>query len=125
MKETEKAFIPCFLCGKEVDIRYSKREKPYLVCDPCGVQIFVRGKSGISRLSSLSDSLMEKSGNSSTDTALETLTLSGRLAELRVSLEKIEASEPLIRWGDSPEKIAILREIERIEKQLAGKRDSD
>jgi len=33
--------LPCFICGKEVDIRLSKRNKPYMVCD-CGVQIFIR-----------------------------------------------------------------------------------
>ncbi len=25
----------------------TKKDKPYLVCDPCGVQVFVRGPAGI------------------------------------------------------------------------------
>jgi DNA-directed RNA polymerase subunit RPC12/RpoP len=42
------AFIPCFLCGRKLET--SKSWKPYFVCDPCGIQIFVRGKKGIELL---------------------------------------------------------------------------
>lgn len=34
--------IPCLLCGNIIDIRFSKRDKPYLVCDLCGSQLFCR-----------------------------------------------------------------------------------
>jgi DNA-directed RNA polymerase subunit RPC12/RpoP len=44
------ASLPCFLCHKELDLRISKTEKPYFVCEDCGIQIFVRGKKGIKRL---------------------------------------------------------------------------
>ncbi len=43
-------FIPCFLCGRKLEKRTSKRKKPYFCCDFCGVQTFVRRKSGIERL---------------------------------------------------------------------------
>ncbi len=33
--------LPCLICGNEVEVRLSKKNKPYLVCD-CGVQVFVR-----------------------------------------------------------------------------------
>jgi len=33
--------------------RTSKTGKPYFVCDPCGIQLFVRRKDGIERLNSL------------------------------------------------------------------------
>ncbi len=36
--------IPCLLCGNVIDIRFSKRDKPYLVCDLCGSQLFSRAK---------------------------------------------------------------------------------
>src|SRR5262245_57151801 len=45
--------IPCFLCTKELRIRKDKRNKPYLICDPCGAQIFVRGRQGIENLHEL------------------------------------------------------------------------
>lgn len=45
--------FPCPLCGMALDIRASKKDKPYVVCDPCGVQMFVRGNSGIAKLKHL------------------------------------------------------------------------
>ena len=42
--------IPCFLCGNKLDQRISKNEKPYFICDPCGIQLFVRRKQGIELL---------------------------------------------------------------------------
>jgi DNA-directed RNA polymerase subunit RPC12/RpoP len=43
-------FYPCFLCAEKLDLRISKTEKPYFICEDCGVQIFVRRKKGIKRL---------------------------------------------------------------------------
>jgi DNA-directed RNA polymerase subunit RPC12/RpoP len=40
----------CLLCGEELDIRISTKGKPYVVCDACGIQLFVRGAEGIKRL---------------------------------------------------------------------------
>ena len=48
--------IPCFLCGQELTIYLSKRNKPYMVCDNCSMQIFVRGKAGIVTLFNLLNS---------------------------------------------------------------------
>jgi hypothetical protein len=45
--------IPCFLCGTRLEKRTDKNHKPYLVCDPCGLQAFVRRKLGIDRLDHL------------------------------------------------------------------------
>jgi len=42
--------IPCFLCGNKLDQRIDKNEKRYFICDPCGIQLFVRRKQGIERL---------------------------------------------------------------------------
>jgi hypothetical protein len=39
----------CPLCFVLLDVRYSKKNKPYCVCDNCGVQLFIRGKEGIER----------------------------------------------------------------------------
>ena len=40
-------FFPCPLCLSKLDIRESKKQKPYVVCDRCGVQLFVRLPEGI------------------------------------------------------------------------------
>lgn len=41
---------PCAVCGEMRDLLISKKDKPYLVCNPCGVQVFIRGEVGISLL---------------------------------------------------------------------------
>lgn len=45
--------FPCPLCGEGLDVRETKKGKPYVICDPCGVQLFVRGKQGIQRFKEL------------------------------------------------------------------------
>ena len=45
-------FLPCLLCGNKLQ-RTDKHNKPYFVCDPCGIQFFVRRKQGIERLNNL------------------------------------------------------------------------
>lgn len=42
--------LPCPLCERALRIRISKTGKPYIVCDDCGVQMFVRYPAGISLL---------------------------------------------------------------------------
>jgi DNA-directed RNA polymerase subunit RPC12/RpoP len=42
--------IPCFLCGTKLEQRIDKNEKRYFICDPCGIQLFIRRKPGIERL---------------------------------------------------------------------------
>jgi DNA-directed RNA polymerase subunit RPC12/RpoP len=54
------ATIPCFLCSQELRLRRDKHEKPYFVCDSCGVQIFVRGRQGIENLAQLIKTLRER-----------------------------------------------------------------
>jgi DNA-directed RNA polymerase subunit RPC12/RpoP len=51
------AKIPCFLCSQELEQRKDKNEKPYFICDPCGIQIFVRGRQGILNLTELISTL--------------------------------------------------------------------
>ena len=44
-------FLPCILCGRKLEKRTSKKNgKPYFVCDPCGIQLFIRRKQGIELL---------------------------------------------------------------------------
>jgi len=37
-----KPEIPCWLCHSVIPVRFSKKDKPYLICDNCGVQTFIR-----------------------------------------------------------------------------------
>jgi len=42
--------VACPTCHRELESRTSKRQKPYFVCELCGVQIFFRLREGINRL---------------------------------------------------------------------------
>jgi DNA-directed RNA polymerase subunit RPC12/RpoP len=53
------AKIPCLLCSQDLEQRRAKNGKPYFVCDPCGMQIFVRGRQGIENLAQLIATLQE------------------------------------------------------------------
>ena len=46
-------YFPCPVCGQALEIRETKKDKPYMVCDPCGMQLFVRNETGISRFERL------------------------------------------------------------------------
>lgn len=39
--------FPCPVCAHPLQVRVTKKEKPYVTCDPCGVQLFIRGPVGI------------------------------------------------------------------------------
>ena len=47
------SFLPCILCRNKLQKRTDKHGKPYFICDPCGIQFFVRRKQGIERLETL------------------------------------------------------------------------
>ena len=47
----------CPLCGERLDIRLdNKHKKPYVICDLCGVQLFIRKPRGIRKLQEKIDS---------------------------------------------------------------------
>jgi hypothetical protein len=45
--------FPCPVCAEPREIRLTKNDKPYLICDPCGVQLFIRGRIGGERFAVL------------------------------------------------------------------------
>jgi predicted RNA-binding Zn-ribbon protein involved in translation (DUF1610 family) len=49
---TEDKF-PCPICARSLEVRLTKKGKPYLTCDPCGVQVFIRGPAGIAEFERL------------------------------------------------------------------------
>ena len=42
--------VRCFLCNEPVPVKKTRKGKPYMVCDRCGLQMFVRYEKGIKRL---------------------------------------------------------------------------
>lgn len=49
----EPRHCPCPVCREVRHVRITRRGKPYLHCDPCGVQLFIRGQVGIQRFEKL------------------------------------------------------------------------
>jgi hypothetical protein len=64
--------FPCCLCGAALEIRISRKQKPYTVCLSCGVQTFFRGKLGIERLSRIvnSELFLTATGSSRAESAV-------------------------------------------------------
>jgi len=84
--------IPCFLCGASLRERSTKRRKPYFVCDPCGVQVFIRRKAGIDLLSKLEDALSLNKALLRPHRLFEVQRLLSELNGLREEIKKIESS---------------------------------
>ena len=53
LKKREPQLFPCSACHGACEVKTTKKGKPYLICDSCGVQLFVRGKAGIERFEKL------------------------------------------------------------------------
>ena len=47
--------FPCPVCTDPREVKMTKKKKPYITCDPCGIQLFVRGPAGIDALNRLLD----------------------------------------------------------------------
>jgi transcription elongation factor Elf1 len=50
-----KKMFPCPVCASPREVRITKKRKPYITCDPCGIQLFVRGPAGISAFNKMLD----------------------------------------------------------------------
>lgn len=53
MATATKFKFPCPVCTGVRQVRLSKKDKPYITCDPCGIQVFVRGPAGIAEFNRL------------------------------------------------------------------------
>jgi hypothetical protein len=115
---TEKEF-PCPLCGAGLPILASKRQKPYFVCNHCGVQIFVRGKAGIARLRDMSKEGILVSGKG--ESALHGINLYNRLEQLKLQEHELAQKRGIFFFDENVENaIRIVdAEIEKVEGELA------
>ena len=125
MSENPQNLIPCFLCGNGLRVKNSKRNKPYFICEPCGVQVFVRRESGILKLKALLLSISKSAVNYPGAQARTTdlIAQTNRLAELKAKLKEIQNKQGLWEFltGDGSLALAekaIKQEIETIEDQL-------
>jgi len=109
--ELEPQYVACFLCGDSLEVRESKRKKPYFICDPCGLQAFVRKERGIRKLVKL------VTGYKAANPVIE---LISELEALELKLGEIRGNKPI--FGENPElellERAVIREITRVRKEI-------
>jgi len=120
--------FPCCLCSANLDIKISKKGKPYCTCESCGIQTFFRGKTAISRLKSLLNKGDIVAGNS--PGTVQGLILWNKIVQLRA--QKIELEEKqgvIIRDPDLANLISTVdNEIKRVQgelRKLSGKGRSE
>ncbi len=81
-------FFPCPVCSILLPISTTKNGKPYLTCNDCYVQLFVRGKAGIKKFKTL----LENEGIKKN--TRELISLIDYLAALEERLAEIQSSKP-------------------------------
>jgi DNA-directed RNA polymerase subunit RPC12/RpoP len=114
--------FPCPLCGAGLPILASKRRKPYFVCNLCGVQVFVRGKTGISKLKQMADSGILVSGKK--ESLVYGISLFNRLESLKLQKRDLQMKRGFVAMifpDESMENAISLVDVEikKIEGELA------
>lgn len=105
--------IPCLLCGKRLNKRVDKNGKPYFVCDPCGVQMFIRRPQGIENLSELIQTLGKKD-LPFRDHALVLYEIQAILGEIRGLRKELDALDSIFDlFSDNKEKKRTRKLLER------------
>ena len=123
MNTDTQQLIPCFLCGNGAEVKLTKKKKPYFICEPCGVQVFVRRENGIAHFNRLVKNLADKCLNNPTtgDQTFQIVALVNRLAELKNKLAEIRDKSGITGFltGEfSVAENALKKEIAVIEAQL-------
>ena len=86
--------FPCPLCGVALPVRISQKEKPYCVCNDCGIQLFFRGKVGIKRLQIMLQTVKPIPDEYLGTTAV--VALYNRLETLKIQKDDLEAKQGII-----------------------------
>lgn len=117
--ELEKKEFPCPLCGAGLPILTSKRGKPYFICNLCGVQIFVRGKAGITRLNEMANAGILISGRR--ESPSHGINLLNRLEQLKLQKEELKGKRGIIFTDENVENVIRIVdvEIEKVQGELA------
>jgi hypothetical protein len=117
--------FPCPLCEVELDLRNSRRLKPYCVCNACGVQLFFRGRAGIARLRELLKREQTITG-ALANTAAAVIAFR-RLERLRAQKASLEDQRAFFSRDQDLENAisTIERQIERAQDSLRAMADRD
>ena len=112
----EQEKIPCFLCGNLVEVKNTVKGKPYFICDPCGLQAFIRRPKGTERLREWMEGKGEVFKKKSGGAILE---LVAQLEELKTKLGEVQDRKGIFPDEDTKLVISALEaEIEEIKGQI-------
>jgi hypothetical protein len=89
-----RSVFPCCLCSASLEIKLSKKGKPYCTCLTCGIQTFFRGKTAILRLGRLLNSGEVAKGNP--PETFQGLILWNKIVQLRSQKTELEEKQGLI-----------------------------
>jgi len=107
-------YFPCPICKKLILIEATKNSKPYLKCNDCGVQLFVRGKDGIKRFTALVGKARPKSDSQNLLNTLDYFNA------LKTRLDEIESDMPILGRNEDLEiEAKIIRgQLDNLRQQL-------
>jgi DNA-directed RNA polymerase subunit RPC12/RpoP len=110
--------FPCPVCGTGIPVLLSYKGKPYCTCNDCGLQVFIRGKSGIARLTQLL--AKNKILSSASGAASTSLALFNQLESLRKQKQDLEEKQGVFFKDQAiADALSVVnKEIIRTEKQL-------
>lgn len=116
--ELEGKVFPCPVCGAAHKIRVARTGKPYFHCDPCGIQLFFRGRRGIARLRELLKSETLIAGNDSRTSAA--VILYNRLQQLKADKRELEKKQGIFFRHEDLDNAsaAVQNEIEKVQAEL-------
>jgi predicted RNA-binding Zn-ribbon protein involved in translation (DUF1610 family) len=114
----EGKVFPCPVCGTAHKLRIARTGKPYFHCDPCGIQLFFRGRSGIARLCELLKSETLIAGNESRAGAA--VILYNRLQQLKADKRELEKKQGIFFRDEDLDNAtaAVQNEIEKLQAEL-------
>jgi energy-coupling factor transporter ATP-binding protein EcfA2 len=118
LKALQGKELPCILCGEGLPILFTKRNKPYCVCNNCGIQVFFRGKPGIVRLRNMAiDGILVSVREQS---AAYAILLLNRLERLRLQRKELVQKQGFIIQNPDVEITirTVDAEIERVQGEL-------
>ncbi len=126
MQRIKPLTYPCPTCKEELELRIAKNQKPYCICDRCGVQLFIRKAYGIRKLAGFLDiELNEEWPELSKDKNViinfsQLGSLISRHNQLAGKLEEIEQKEDWLSIDKTtePEKSSIMQEIKKIREEI-------
>ena len=95
-----RAIFYCFLCGQQLPVKTDKNQKLYFICNPCGLQAFVRGAQGRKNLETLIE-ILRKHDFAVRDHTEELHRIQGILAEVRGIEKEIESLDDTLEMFES------------------------